>query len=71
LAAAFGDKIISYPFSIAAFLRTVRTCKLYDYRRGCWTDFDGNPTTTPKVQPHPEVNDSQAASPSVANRREP
>jgi omega-6 fatty acid desaturase (delta-12 desaturase) len=27
-------------------LRTCRKCKLYDYRRHCWLDFNGNPTTS-------------------------
>jgi omega-6 fatty acid desaturase (delta-12 desaturase) len=26
------------------FLCTTRVCKLYDYERRCWTDFDGHPT---------------------------
>jgi omega-6 fatty acid desaturase (delta-12 desaturase) len=27
------------------YLRTCRACKLYDYRRHCWLDFAGHPTT--------------------------
>jgi omega-6 fatty acid desaturase (delta-12 desaturase) len=27
------------------YLRTCAACKLYDFRRHCWTDFDGVPTT--------------------------
>jgi acyl-lipid omega-6 desaturase (Delta-12 desaturase) len=27
------------------FLRLTRCCKLYDYERHCWLDFEGNPTT--------------------------
>jgi omega-6 fatty acid desaturase (delta-12 desaturase) len=26
------------------YLRSVRACKLYDYDRNQWTDFDGRPT---------------------------
>jgi len=33
------------PFTIGEYLRICRTCKLYDYRRHRWLDFDGNPTT--------------------------
>jgi omega-6 fatty acid desaturase (delta-12 desaturase) len=29
------------------FLRLTRCCKLYDFQRHCWLDFDGNPTTPP------------------------
>ena len=34
-----------YTLGVAEYRRIVRTCKLYDYRRMCWTDFAGNPTT--------------------------
>jgi omega-6 fatty acid desaturase (delta-12 desaturase) len=27
------------------YLRICRTCKLYEYQRHCWLDFDGRPTT--------------------------
>jgi omega-6 fatty acid desaturase (delta-12 desaturase) len=27
------------------YLRTCAACKLYDFRRHCWTDFEGRPTT--------------------------
>ena len=27
------------------YLRTCAACKLYDFERHCWTDFDGNPTS--------------------------
>jgi omega-6 fatty acid desaturase (delta-12 desaturase) len=29
----------------AEYFRTCRACKLYDFERDCWTDFDGVPTT--------------------------
>jgi omega-6 fatty acid desaturase (delta-12 desaturase) len=42
---------LAYPRSITiihtspwALGRTLRVCKLYDYRRHCWTDFEGRPT---------------------------
>ena len=31
--------------SPAEYWRTCRACKLYDFRRHCWTDFAGNPTS--------------------------
>jgi omega-6 fatty acid desaturase (delta-12 desaturase) len=33
------------PLTFREYLRICRTCKLYDYRRHCWLDFDGVPTT--------------------------
>jgi omega-6 fatty acid desaturase (delta-12 desaturase) len=33
------------PLTVREYLRICRVCKLYDYRRHCWLDFDGNPTT--------------------------
>ncbi len=45
------------------YLRTCRDCKLYDYRRHCWLDFAGNPTT-------PEGLNGQGTSPSVRKAEE-
>jgi omega-6 fatty acid desaturase (delta-12 desaturase) len=35
------------PLTVAEYFRICRLCKLYDYRRHCWLDFDGGPTTPP------------------------
>jgi acyl-lipid omega-6 desaturase (Delta-12 desaturase) len=45
LKAAHGDAVIEYTFGIDAYRRIVRACKLFDFERMCWTDFDGNPTS--------------------------
>jgi omega-6 fatty acid desaturase (delta-12 desaturase) len=37
--------VVVYYWTPWEYLRTCRTCKLYDYRRHCWLDFAGNPTT--------------------------
>jgi acyl-lipid omega-6 desaturase (Delta-12 desaturase) len=37
--------------SLAQLRRTLKACKLYDYRRHCWLDFDGNPTSKPILVP--------------------
>jgi omega-6 fatty acid desaturase (delta-12 desaturase) len=37
------------PFTLTEYLRICRTCKLYDYQRKCWLDFDGNWTTDPRA----------------------
>jgi omega-6 fatty acid desaturase (delta-12 desaturase) len=33
------------PWTLAEYFRTCACCKLYDFRRHCWTDFNGVPTT--------------------------
>ena len=38
-----GTNIV-YRCSWGEYLRTCRICKLYDYERQCWLDFDGNVT---------------------------
>jgi omega-6 fatty acid desaturase (delta-12 desaturase) len=42
---AANHDIISEQFSLRYLLRTLATCRLYDYRNHRWLDFDGNPTT--------------------------
>jgi omega-6 fatty acid desaturase (delta-12 desaturase) len=37
-------------FTLLEYLRICRVCKLYDYRRHCWLDFAGNPTTEEGLQ---------------------
>jgi acyl-lipid omega-6 desaturase (Delta-12 desaturase) len=50
------------------YLRICRICKLYDYRRHCWTDFEGRPTTPTGLhtlgieKPRPEVLSQQVPS---------
>jgi omega-6 fatty acid desaturase (delta-12 desaturase) len=36
-------------FSFAWLNDTLRRCKLYDYERNCWLDFDGRPTAASPV----------------------
>ena len=38
---------VSRRFSPRLFWDTLRGCKLYDYDRHLWPDFDGRPTTAP------------------------
>ena len=45
LSARHAAETTQYTFGIGEYLRIVRTCKLFDYERMCWTDFSGNPTT--------------------------
>jgi omega-6 fatty acid desaturase (delta-12 desaturase) len=37
-------RLIEYMLMPAAYLAIVRACKLYDFERRCWTDFEGRPT---------------------------
>lgn len=40
-------KIVVQPFSWGWYFGTARICKLYDFRRHCWTDFAGRATSEP------------------------
>jgi omega-6 fatty acid desaturase (delta-12 desaturase) len=37
-------RIVVQPFSWRWYFQTARDCKLYDFSRACWTDFQGRPT---------------------------
>ena len=39
-----GNRLVVEPLSLRNALRTLRCCKLYDYERHQWLDFDGRPT---------------------------
>ncbi|HEY0106989.1 MAG TPA: fatty acid desaturase [Rhizomicrobium sp.] len=45
LKAMHGDGIVEYTLTPDVYRRIVRACKLFDFERMCWTDFDGNPTS--------------------------
>ena len=45
-ALAIPEQIVE-PLSLSAVKRCVTRCKLYDFDRQRWTDFDGRPTTEP------------------------
>ena len=42
-----GNRLVVEPLSPALVLRTLRTCKLYDYDKHQWLDFAGNPSAPP------------------------
>jgi omega-6 fatty acid desaturase (delta-12 desaturase) len=42
-----GAVVVVDNFTSRFFLDTLRRCKLYDYDRHCWLDFDGRATTDP------------------------
>jgi omega-6 fatty acid desaturase (delta-12 desaturase) len=45
LNALLGERAVRQRFSPAYLLATVARCKLYDYRRHCWLNFAGKPTS--------------------------
>jgi len=47
----YPEDVIVEPWSVSAFLRTLRTCRLYDYDRHRWLDWDGTPLTPSLLAP--------------------
>lgn len=45
------DRVVSRRFSVWLFWDTLRRCKLYDYERHAWLDFEGRPTSEPILRP--------------------
>jgi omega-6 fatty acid desaturase (delta-12 desaturase) len=43
----FSDDVVIEHSSIPALARVLRVCKLYDYDRHCWLDFEGKPSAPP------------------------
>jgi omega-6 fatty acid desaturase (delta-12 desaturase) len=41
----FGEGVQEYTLSFSEYRRIYSACKLFDFERMCWTDFDGNPTS--------------------------
>ncbi len=42
-----GRDVVTNGGSIRAYLKTLRICRLYDYEKHQWTDYDGTPTSAP------------------------
>ena len=42
-----GAEMVAEKFSIRALLKRMKECKLYDFDKHRWTDFNGQPTTRP------------------------
>jgi omega-6 fatty acid desaturase (delta-12 desaturase) len=42
-----GERAVSHPLSFGHLFATMRACKLYDFEKHQWLDFDGKPTTAP------------------------
>jgi omega-6 fatty acid desaturase (delta-12 desaturase) len=39
--------LLEYTLSLGAYRAIYKACKLFDFERMCWTDFDGVPTAHP------------------------
>ena len=48
LEAEFGAELAVERLTPRYFLRLLRLCRLYDFERHCWLDYDGRPTTEPQ-----------------------
>jgi omega-6 fatty acid desaturase (delta-12 desaturase) len=46
LLARYKGAVVEQTFGPKGYAAILRACKLYDYRRQCWTDFQGEPTST-------------------------
>jgi len=46
-------RIVVQPFSWRWYRDTARKCKLYDFKRSCWTDFSGAQTSTSNLHASP------------------
>lgn len=44
LKSAYGRDVREYTLSLAEYRNIYTACKLFDFDRMCWTDFDGRPT---------------------------
>ena len=42
-----GERALVEPMTLRGALRTMRVCKLYDFDKHQWLDFNGTPTTAP------------------------
>ncbi len=45
------SRIVIQRFSWRWYFDTARACKLYDFTRRCWTDFEGRATSEPRTVP--------------------
>jgi acyl-lipid omega-6 desaturase (Delta-12 desaturase) len=45
LESAYSEDIVTVKWTLRGFLKTLATCKLYDYDAHRWLDFGGTPTT--------------------------
>lgn len=61
LDALLGDSAVSEPMRLSSVLHTLRVCKLYDFERHQWQDFNGVPTTAPLKAARLSTHENAAA----------
>src|SRR5271166_5916802 len=49
------EHAVVIPWTPMDYFRTCAACKLYDFRRHCWTDFNGMQTTPVGLNGNPKV----------------
>lgn len=50
-----GERAVSEPMSLRRAVETMKTCKLYDFEKHQWLDFNGRPTTRPLKRGRPDA----------------
>jgi omega-6 fatty acid desaturase (delta-12 desaturase) len=58
---AYPQQIKVVPWTLAGYFHTLRTCRLYDYDKHQWLDYDGTPTSEPIVFRKAQPVDGEAA----------
>lgn len=48
---SYGSAVREYTLSFAEYRKIYAACKLFDFERMCWTDFNGQPTATTWASP--------------------
>lgn len=69
LLARYGDDIAQVKLWPSTYLAITRACKLFDFERMCWTDFEGRPTG-PSLSLHGKHN-TPAPAPILPDVRQP
>lgn len=54
LKSMYGRGVREYTLSIAEYRQIYTACKLFDFERMCWTDFEGQPTAVTWASPSEE-----------------
>ena len=57
---AYDKDVVRYRFSLGEYAKVRRACKLFDFEKKQWTDFDGNPTAAPIDLSRPDGRDAGA-----------
>ncbi len=62
-----GDRVVSSTFTFGWFIDTMRRCKLYDFEKHCWVDFDGRPTSDITIAVPAPVDESEESAIAAAS----